>query len=64
MKAMLTNANPHAVALRLKLGSPLQGRVNGIKATRVKDGESVTELTLPANGKRELVWQVSRPNGS
>jgi hypothetical protein len=64
MKTVLTNANPHAVALRLKLGSPLQGRVNGLKATRVKDGETVTELTLPANGKRELVWQVSRPNGS
>jgi hypothetical protein len=64
MKAVLTNANPHAVTLRLKLGSPLQGRVTGLSGTRVKDGETVTELTLPANGRRELVWQVTRPNDS
>jgi len=58
MKATLTNANPHAVALRLKLGSPRQWHVRGLKATRLKDGETVYELTVPANGRRELSWEV------
>jgi hypothetical protein len=64
MKATLTNANPHPVTLRLKLGSPLQWRVRGLRATRVKDGETVTEITLPANAKRELSWQVIEPETS
>jgi len=62
MKATLTNANPHAVILRLRLGSPLQWHVRGLKPTWVKDGETVYEVTLPANGKREIVWDVSQAN--
>ena len=60
LTASFTNANPHAVTLRLKLGSPLYWHLRGLKATRVKDGEAIYELTIPANGKRELSWEVGR----
>jgi hypothetical protein len=62
MSATLTNANPHPVTVRVKLGSPRQWRVLGIKGTRLKDGETVTEISVPANGKRELSWEVARPD--
>jgi hypothetical protein len=61
LKTVLTNANPHPVSLRVKLGSPLQWRVRGLKASRLKDGETIAEITIPANGRRELSWEVSRP---
>jgi hypothetical protein len=64
MKATLTNANPHPVTLRLQLGSPRQWQVRGLTATRLKDGETVYELTLPANGKRELSWETRQPEAS
>jgi hypothetical protein len=62
MKATLTNANPHAVTLRLTLGSPLQWHLRGLTATRLKDGETVYEVTLPANGKRAVAWDVRQAN--
>ncbi|MGZ3198915.1 MAG: DUF4139 domain-containing protein [Croceibacterium sp.] len=62
MKATLTNANPHPVTLRLKLGSPLQWHVRGLSGTRLKDGETVYEATVPANGKRVIAWTVRQVN--
>jgi hypothetical protein len=62
MKATLTNANPHPVRVRLELGSPLEWHLRGLKATRLKDGETVYEITLPANAEREIVWNVWRAN--
>jgi hypothetical protein len=62
MKATVSNANPHAVTLRLRLGSPLQWHVRGLRATRLKDGETVYELTLPANGRRDVAWDVRQAN--
>lgn len=64
MRATLTNGNPHAVTVRVRLGSPQQWRLRGLKGTRVKDGESVYEVTLPANGERELVWDIHRANSA
>jgi hypothetical protein len=64
MKTTLGNANPHSVTLRLKLGSPLQWQVRGLKATRVKDGETVYEVSVPANGKREIAWEIRRANSA
>ncbi|MGZ3172353.1 MAG: hypothetical protein ACXWJC_04610, partial [Croceibacterium sp.] len=62
MKATLSNANPHPVTLRLKLGSPLQWHVRGLSGTRLKDGETVYEATVPANGKRVIAWTVRQVN--
>jgi hypothetical protein len=58
MKTVLSNANSHAVTLRLKLGSPRQWHLRGLKATRVKDGETVYEVAIPANGRREIAWEI------
>ncbi|HSQ95796.1 MAG TPA: hypothetical protein VLM18_06875 [Croceibacterium sp.] len=62
MKATLTNANSHPVTLRLKLGSPLGWHVRGLSGTRLKDGETVYEVTIPANGKRNVAWDVRQAN--
>jgi hypothetical protein len=64
LKASVTNANPHPVTLRIKLGTPRDWRLRGLKATRVKDGELVWELTIPANGSRELAWDIRRANSA
>jgi len=64
IKATLTNANPHAVTFRLRLGSPLRWHVRGLKATRLKDGETVAEFVIPANGRREIAWEVRQPGTS
>jgi hypothetical protein len=64
LKMTLSNANPHAVMLRLKLGPPSYWRLRGLKGARVKDGEATYEVKLPANGKREIAWDVRRANGA
>ena len=58
MRTVVTNANRSSATIRLALGAPGQWRVRGIRGTRVKDGETVVELTLPGNGRREVVWDV------
>ena len=58
LKTTLSNANPHPVTLRLKLGSPQQWRVRGLKGTTVKDGETAVLVTVPANATREVAWSV------
>jgi len=57
MRATLTNANPHALTLRLRVGSPTQWRIDNIR-TRLKDGQRIAEITIPANGERVLDWRV------
>lgn len=63
MRAVLTNANPHPVQLRLALGASGEWQYRGLRGTRVKDGEVTVEFTVPANGTRELTWGM-RPPGS
>jgi hypothetical protein len=58
MEAVLINADPHPVTLRLKLGSPLEWHVRGLAGTRLKDGETVYEVAIPANGKRQIRWDI------
>jgi hypothetical protein len=58
MTATLTNASPAPVTLRLKLGSPGQWSLRGLRRSRLKDGETVHEVTIPANANRELGWSV------
>jgi hypothetical protein len=59
MKATLTNANSAPVTVRLKLGPPGAWTLSGLRGTRLKDGETVHEVRLPANGTREVTWRVS-----
>ena len=59
MRATLTNANPYAVTMRLYLGLPTYWDARGLR-TRVKDGQRIGEVTVPANGSRVVEWQVRR----
>jgi len=40
------------------LGAPGEWHFRGVRGTRLKDGETVLEVTVPANGEREVTWQV------
>ena len=59
MRVLLSNANDAPVLVRLKLGYPEDWEIRfpGRKP-RVKDGELVLELEVPANGKLDEVWRV------
>ena len=58
MRAKLTNANRAPAKLRLSLGWTGGGRIDGLKGVRVKDGERVVDVTIPANGEREVRWTM------
>jgi len=57
LRATLTNANPHPATMRLSIGSPQQWQLRGIE-TRLKDGQRIAEVTVPANGQRMVEWDV------
>ncbi len=58
MRAILTNANPHAVTVRLQLAGPGTAvRFPGRKVV-VKNGNQTVEVTVPANAKRSFDWQL------
>ena len=61
MALVLTNANAQPVEVRVVLGESGSVDLRGIRGTWVKDGEIVTELEIPANGRREISWRV-RPS--
>jgi hypothetical protein len=58
MRATLTNGNRASAKVRLTLGSAGDGRIDGLKGVRVKDGARVVDLTVPANGRREVRWTM------
>ncbi len=61
-EATLTNANPSPVRVRLNLGSPAQWRFRDIRE-RIKDGQRIIEVDVPANGTRTLHWRVAEIDG-
>ena len=63
MRTTLSNANPHPVTVRIVLGMPSDLRVRGLRGLQVKDGWTIAEVTIPANGLREVTWDV-RPAGT
>lgn len=63
MRTVLTNANRTPARVRLVLGASGDWQLRGIQGTRVKDGEVIVEVTVPANGRREVNWEV-RPAGA
>jgi hypothetical protein len=64
MRAVLTNANPNPAKVRLVLGSPAYWQQRGLAGTRVKDGLTILEVTVPGNGRRELKWETREAAGS
>lgn len=59
MRARLSNANPHPVTLRLKLGwaGGWDVRFPGHKEV-VKNGWKMVEVTLPANSEKTFDWKL------
>ena len=57
---VLTNANPAPVKVRLVLGSPGSWKLRGLQGTRVKDGLTILEVSVPGNGRREIEWQAKQ----
>ncbi len=64
MRTTVTNANPRAVTVRIYLGRPADWRVRGLRGTRLKDGQAIVEVTVPGNGRREVSWEVLRPDNA
>ncbi len=64
MRASLTNANPHAITLRLQLGWAGQREIRfpGEKVV-VKNGYQTVEVTVPANQTRSFDWQLRDSGG-
>src|SRR5688572_7448003 len=63
MRATVTNANSRPVTVRLVLGAPAEWQFRGLRGTRLKDGETIVEVTIPGNGRREVTWDL-RPAGA
>ena len=64
MRASLTNANPHAITLRLQLGWGGQREIRfpGRKVV-VKNGYQTVEVTVPANQTRSFDWRLRDSGG-
>ena len=58
MRATLTNANRSAANVRLSLGGAGAHRIDGLRGLKVKDGERIAEIVVPANARREVRWSV------
>jgi len=59
--ADLTNANPHPVTVRLNIGYPSQWEFRDVRE-RIHKGQRVVEVSVPANGTRQLRWRVNEIN--
>lgn len=57
MRSSITNANPAPVTVRLQLGPAGQWTHRGAR-TRLKDGQRIIEVTVPANGTRTVEWEL------
>lgn len=63
MQTQLSNANSHAITVRLVIGFAGDWEIRSGRAKpRIKDGEQVIELTVPAGKTREFKWKLRRPN--
>jgi len=58
MRATVSNANKEPVTVRVALGSPVDLQFRGLRQTRVKDGVTIAELTIPGNSRRTVTWKV------
>ncbi|MXO59194.1 hypothetical protein GRI89_06535 [Altererythrobacter salegens] len=56
LRATLTNAADAPALVRLSLGASGAHKIVGLRDVRVKDGERIVELTVPANGTKTLRW--------
>ena len=58
MRANVTNANPHAITLRLRVGYAGEYDIRFPRRTvELKNGYQTVEVTVPANTARTFDWQ-------
>ena len=57
MRASINNANPFPVTVRLQMGSAANWEVLGIR-TRLKDGQRVATVEIPANESQNIEWRI------
>lgn len=55
-----SNANPHPVTVRFRLGWSGEWRLSGVRGARVKDGQWIVEQRVAANSRQRFVWKVRR----
>lgn len=58
MRAVVSNANPSKVTVRLDLGASGSVRIGGLKGTRIKDGRILHEFVLTGNQIRTLDFTI------
>ena len=64
MSSEVTNANAHPVKLRFVMGVAADWEVRWPRQkSRIKDGQRIVEVTIPANGTRKLRWKIRNPKG-
>ncbi len=56
MQAVITNANPTSIAMRLRVEAGTGYDIKGLR-TRLHNGERIAEFTVPANGTRTVKWR-------
>ncbi|QDM40311.1 hypothetical protein [Altererythrobacter sp. TH136] len=57
MRAVLSNATPKPVTVRMSLGRAGAARITGLKGVRVKDGQQIADVIVPGNGNRRIEWR-------
>lgn len=60
LRLTVSNANRHAVNVRLGLGDPTYWDIRRQRTMRVKDGELVLEATVRANADQVFSWKIRR----
>jgi hypothetical protein len=60
LRLTLTNANTTRGRVRIVLGDPGEWQFRGLEGTRLKDGKTIVEVTVPGNARREINWEVRR----
>lgn len=61
MRMVLTNAGSERITVRLELGPARGWKLEGLKKVRLKNGQRMLELTLPARSSRTITWTLGRP---
>ncbi|MGB3377901.1 MAG: hypothetical protein WBA55_03945 [Allopontixanthobacter sediminis] len=58
MESTVTNANPAPIRIRLDLGGTGEWELRKTRGAKVKDGQHMLEMTVPANASRVLSWKL------
>ncbi|MEP2736132.1 MAG: hypothetical protein ABJP34_07510 [Erythrobacter sp.] len=64
MSSEVTNANSHPVKLRFIMGAAADWEIRWPRQkSRIKDGQRIVEVSIPANGTSKFKWKIRNPKG-